>query len=262
MAEFFLKAVAGGVLLAIIAACLGSVVQWRRMAFFSDALAHSALLGISLSLLLGINLFIGLTAVVVLLGVLLHGSANQQLPADSILAMFAYLSLGGGTLLLQLSGSDIKWEELLFGDILALSNLQLVLLVGATGVIAVGLRILWPTLLAIAINDEVAAVEDRRSKYANLLFTVLLCIYVAVGVRLVGVLLLNALLVIPAAAARNVAGSPAQMLLFASGIGSISIIAGIGTTYFWDVQAAPACVLFAGVAFAMTWALRSLRLPN
>lgn len=259
MTSIVATAVLTGLLLAAIAGCLGSVVQWRRMAFFSDALAHSSLLGVGLSVIAGVNLLAGLAVVVALLVALLHFGDSRRLPPDSLLAMFAYLALAGGTVLLYSSGARVNWETLLFGSILAATPEQLYMVVGAAALIAVGFWLLWPALLAMAINPEVAAIEQAAGRRANLLFSLMLCLYVIVGVRLIGVLLLNALLVIPAAAAHNLARSPAQMVASACAIGCASILAGIGASFVWDVPAAPACVLFTGLAFGATWLARSVR---
>ena len=112
---------------------------------------------------------------------------------------------------------------------------------------------MWPTLVMMAVNDEIAKVEMRRKNLVNLVFLLLLCVYVTIGVRMVGVLLLNALLIIPAAAVRPLSTSPWLMVVLATILGMISITGGIAITFTWDVPAAPACVLLAGVAFIGIW---------
>lgn len=262
MGIIVMKTLAAGVMLAAIASCIGSVIQWRRMSFFSDALTHSALLGIGLSFMLGINLLVGLGAVLVLCVLMLHALGNHRLPVDSILALFAHLSLAGGVVLLYLSGNRIHWESLLFGNILALTNTDLLLLAGTAIALAIALAWLWPSLVAMAINSEVAAVEVKHRNLVNLAFLLLVCLYVAVGVRLVGVLLLNALLVIPAATARIMATSPTQMVVLAAVFGCASIVTGIAATFTWDVPAAPVCVLFAGLFFVLVLAYDNWRRPS
>lgn len=259
MPEIYIKALLAGVVLALLSAVLGCVVQWRRLAFFSDSLSHSALLGIGIALVLHLNIIIGLAMVVLLLIVLLHGGLEKKLPSDSLLAIFAHVSLAAGVVLIASTDSNVNWEHLLFGNILELTNRHLAILTVTTVIIGIAMHLMWSALVALAINEEVAEVEVPRAKFISVAFSLLLCLYVAVGVSLVGVLMLNALLILPAAIARNLVSTPLQMLGVAIVIGIFCLVAGVGSTIAWEIPAGPACVLIAGVIFAGVWAVSVIK---
>lgn len=259
MAELIARTVVAGVPFAIVAALLGSFIQWRKMAFFGDAMAHSALLGIGLSLLFGINHMVGVIAVLVLIALYLHLSEDSKLPADTRLSVSAHLSLAGGSLAIFFSGSRVHWESILFGNILSLTTAETAALLAVSLFIVATFAWLWPRLLLKSVNNEIASAEQDHMRLADLAFLILLSAFVAVGVRVVGVLLLSALLIIPAAAARPLARSPLFMVAIAAVIGSACILAGIGITFSFDVPMAPVCVLLAGLAYGISWTWSTLK---
>ena len=254
MGETIAKAIVAGVPLAVVAALLGTFIQWRRMAFFGDALSHSALLGIGLSLLLGINQYVGIVAVLALIATYLHSTSDSKLPADTRLAVSAHLSLALGSLAIYLSGSRIHWESILFGNILSLTRAEVAVLLVVAVAIAAAFWWLWPKLVLMAVNEEIATAELAHMKLANVAFLLMFCVFVAVGVQIVGVLLLNALLIIPAAAARPLTRSPALMVALAALIGIVCVLVGIGMTFTLDVPMGPVCIIAAGLAYGATWA--------
>ncbi len=258
MAETVAKALLAGVPLAIVAALLGSFIQWRRMAFFGDSLAHSALLGIGLSLLLGINHLVGVVAVLVLVAAYIHASEGSRVPSDTRLSVAANLSIAGGSLAIFLSGSRVQWEAILFGNILSLTRAEVAAMLAVAVAVGAAFAWLWPKLVLMAVNDEIATAELARMRLANIAFLLLFCAFVAVGVRLVGVLLLNALLIIPAAAARPLSASPAAMVALAAAIGAGCVAFGTWATFTVDVPMGPVTVLAAGAACAATWTWAAL----
>ena len=247
------KALLAGIPFALIAGALGSVVQWRRMAFVGDSMAHSAVLGFGLSLAFGINLALGLALVLVAFALNLHASRGRQLPTDSVMAVGAHLFLASGILAIYLSGARINWESILFGDILSLTWAEAWTLVAVTAATGAAFALLWPRLVLMAFSDDIAHAETRHARAVNLAFLLMLCAYVVVGVHTVGVLLLNALLIIPVSAARPLAHSPLQLVAIAASIGAACVLAGLAVTFAWDIPMAPACVLLAIGAYACTW---------
>ena len=258
MGQSIAKAIVAGLPLAIVAAMLGSFIQWRKMAFFGDALAHSALLGIGLSLMFGLNHMVGIVFVLVLIALYLHSTGDSKLPADTRLSVSAHLSLAGGSLAIYLSGSRINWEAILFGNILALTWAEVATLLVVLAAIATIYFFLWSKLVLMSVNSEIAGVEIARAKLVNITFLLLLCAFVAVGVSLVGVLLLNALLIIPTAAASLVTKSPAMMIIAGAVLGSLCVLLGIGMTFTIDVPVGPVSILLAGLAYGACWVIYAM----
>ncbi len=223
------------------------------MAYFGDTLAHSALLGVALGFVLHVNLTVGIFVICQLLAVLLFVSQFQrQLASDTMLGIFSHgaLSLGLVTLAFM---DDVRIDLVayLFGDILAIGNADLGWIFGAGGVALVGLLCIWKPLLAITIHEDLARVEGIPVDRINWLFLGLIALTVAVMMKVVGMLLVTALLIIPAATARRFAGNPEVMAVFAVVIGCLSVMLGLLGSFQYDTPSGPsivvaACLLFMG----------------
>ncbi|MDP1716512.1 MAG: metal ABC transporter permease, partial [Burkholderiales bacterium] len=161
MDEFVWRAFLGGVALAAIAGPLGSFVVWRRMAFFGDALAHSALLGVTFGFLLHIDLNLGIIVVCALLAVLLVVlQARTRLAADTLLGIFAHSSLSIGLVVISfMDRLRVDLFSYLFGDILAVTRIDLLWIYGGTAVVLTVLIFLWRPLLSATVHEELARVE-------------------------------------------------------------------------------------------------------
>ncbi|HEX9489381.1 MAG TPA: metal ABC transporter permease, partial [Stellaceae bacterium] len=232
MDDFVWRAVLGGLGLAAVAGPLGSFVVWRRMAFFGDALAHSALLGIAIGFLLKIDLTLGVVAVCVLLALLLMVVQRQtHLPGDTILGIFAHSSLAFGLVVVSfLDRLRVDLISFLFGDILAITPLDLAWIYGGGAVILLALARLWQPMLSLTVHEDLARVEGVPADKARLAFVLLLALVIAIAMKIVGVLLITALLIVPAAAARNFARSPEQMALLAAVLGAVAVAAGMSAS--------------------------------
>lgn len=258
MDEFVWRALLGGLGLAAVAGPLGSFVVWRRMAFFGDALAHSALLGIALGFLFRIDLTVGVVGVCVLLALLLTVLQRQtRLPGDTILGIFAHSSLAFGLVVVSfMDRLRVDLISFLFGDILAVSPLDLAWIYGA-GVAVLGvLAWLWQPLLNLTVHEDLARVEGVAAEGVRLAFVLLLAIVVAIAMKIVGVLLITALLIVPAAAARNFARSPEQMAVLAALAGAVAVAAGLAASLAFDTPSGPSIVAAAAVLFALSVATR------
>ena len=252
MDDFLLRALLAGLGVALAAGPLGCFVVWRRMAYFGDALAHSALLGVALAAALQVNLLLGVVVFSLLLAAGLVALERQRLLAtDTLLGILAHGGLALG--LIALSFMDtvrIDLLSLLFGDILAATRADLAL-IGLMLVVVLGvLAGLWRPLLASTVQAELAAVEGVRVGAARLAFTLLLAAVVGVGMKVVGVMLIVALLIVPAAAARRLARTPEQMAAGASALGAASVALGLWSSLTWDVPSGPAIVTAAIALFA------------
>ncbi len=251
MDDFLIRALLGGIGVALVAGPLGAFVVWRRMAYFGAAMAHSALLGVALGLLLEVDLT--LAVIVVCVGLALAVVAMRQwktLATDTVLGILAHGALACGLVAIAFQDNlRVDLLSYLFGDILAVSRGDLAWIFGGGVVVLAVVGIIWRPLLSATVNEELARVEGVPVARVRLVFTVLLAVVIAVGLKVVGLLLIASLLIIPAAAARRLAVTPEEMALGASGIGCLSVAGGLYGSMTWDAPAGPAIVVAAVILF-------------
>ena len=253
MDDFLLRALLGGLGVALVAGPFGSFVVWRRLAYFGDTLAHSALLGVALGFLLHINLTLGIFLICQMLAILLFVSQYQrQLASDTLLGIFSHGALSLGLVALAfMDNVRIDLVSYLFGDILAIGYSDLFWIYGAGGVALLGLIWIWKPLLSITIHEDLARVEGIPVDRINWLFLGLIALIVAIMMKVVGMLLVTALLIIPAATARRFANTPESMALIAMLIGGVSVGLGLLGSFQYDTPSGPTivvagCILFIG----------------
>lgn len=251
--ELFWPALAGGLLVAVLAGPLGSLLVWRRLAWFGDSLAHAALLGVGLSLLLSIPGSLGIAAVCLLVALLLGLLLRQpELASDTLLTILSTTSLSLGLIAVSLSDVRVDLMAYLFGDLLSMEAGDLPwLLAGSTAVLGL-LGWQWRNLVLASINEEMAAVDGVPVQRLRLLLLALLALVVTAAMKVVGVLLITALLVIPAAAARRLSRTPEQMAVLASLTGMLAVCAGLGSSLQWDLPLGPAIVVAAATLFLLS----------
>lgn len=249
--EFFLRALLGGIGVALIAGPLGCFVVWRRMAYFGDALAHSALLGVALGFLLSIEPALGvLVAGAVLAVAFTFLQKQQRFAADTVLGLLAHSALALGLVVLGfLDQLRIDLMGYLFGDVLALSWNDVTLIYLGAGIVLAGLLIIWRRLLAVTVDPELAQADGIHPLTIRLLFSLLLAVVIALAMQVVGVLLITALLIIPAAAARRFSSTPEQMAVLAAGAGALSVALGLGGSFSFDTASGPSIVVAALLLF-------------
>ena len=251
MDEFLLRALLAGLAVALVTGSLGTFVVWRRMAYFGDTLAHSALLGVSLGVLFELNLNLAITLVCLLLALALVALQNQRaLATDTLLGILSHSSLALGLVAVSFAENvRIDLMGYLFGDILAVGRTDLVW-IGLTAVIALGLLLLlWRPLLAMTVHEELAQVEGVRVARTRLLFMLLIALVIATAMKVIGILLITSLLIIPAATARHYVRTPEQMALLAAAIGMLAVGGGLYGSWHWDLPAGPAIVVTAAMMF-------------
>jgi zinc transport system permease protein len=261
MDEFFWRAVLAGVGLAAIAGPLGSFVVWRRMAFFGDALAHSALLGVALGFLLHVEVNIAIATLCAIFAMVLTAMlARARLAPDTLLSICAFTALSVGLVAISFV-EDVRVDLIgyLFGDILAVGRADLAWIWGGAVAGLALLAFLWRPLLSVTVHADLAAVEGVNVGAMRLAFVLLLAVLVAVAMKIVGVLLVTALLVMPAAAARRFARSPESMAAIASGIGAFASVAGLLASVEFDTPSGPAVVVAAACVFAFSLVLPQRR---
>jgi zinc transport system permease protein len=254
MYDFIWQAFFAGLALVLVSGVLGSLIIWRRMAYFGDTLSHSALLGVAMGFLLGVNLSLTTILVCILVALLMLWIQQQkQLGQDTLLGVLAHASLAWGMLALSfLEGVRVDLMAYLFGDILAVSLTQLWIIWSMTLLILVSLIWLWRPLLALAVDESLARVEGVPVGLVSVVYLLLLALLVAIAMHIVGMLLMTAMLIIPAAAARPFARTPEQMVLLASLIGLFALCAGLLISLQWDTPTGPSIVASATVLFTLS----------
>ncbi len=255
MDDFLLYALLGGVGVALAAGPLGCVVVWRKMAYFGAALSHSALLGVALGILLDISVTLAVLVFSLLLASLLALLERQRILAmDTLLGIIAHGALAIGLLVVaMLENRRIDLMGYLFGDVLAISLPDVVLIYILLGVVLVVLKLIWRDLLAITVSEELAAAEGVAVERVKLVFVLLVAAVIAVGMKIVGVLLIISMLIIPVAAARVFARDPEQMAIGAIIIGILSVMIGLFASLQWDVPAGPVIVVASTFVFAVAY---------
>ena len=252
--DFFVRALVAGVGVALVASPLGCFIVWRRLAYFGDTLSHAALFGVALALLLESNITITVFGVSVFIAVaLMFLQKRATLSADSLLGLLAHSALALGLVTLAfMTWVRVDLMGFLFGDVLSVSvNDITVIYVGGAFVIGV-MVFIWRPLFAATVNRELAEAEGVNPDRDDVVFMLLKAGVVAMAMKIVGVLLMTALLIIPAAAARRFATGPEQMAVLAALIGSASVFAGLFGSLEWDTPSGPSIVVAALLFFIVS----------
>ena len=253
MWELLWPAWLAGSLLALVAAPLGCLLVWRRLAYFGDSLSHATLLGVALSLWLHIPVWGGLVAVCVMIALILASLlAKRQLPSDALLMAVSTTTLSAG--LIAISKMDEVRVDLLsylFGDLLSISSTDLPLLLASLGLVLVCLAYFWRDLLLTTIDEELAFVEGLPVTKLRLLLLILLALVVTVAMKAVGSLLITALLVIPSLVARPLVNTPTQMVLLAAMTGVTAVSGGLLSSFYWDTPVGASIVVTAALLFVL-----------
>ena len=254
MEDFVLRALGGGIGAALAAGPVGCFVVWRRMAYFGAALAHAVLLGVALGFLLDIEPMVAVFAICLLLaGSLVLLERQRFISVDALLGVLAHAVFAAGLVVVAfMERLRVDLIGYLFGDILSVGVADLWLIFGTAAIVTAALAWQWRNLLAVAVNQDLAAAEGVPVERVRLLLLFLLAAVIAVGMKIVGMLLVVALVIVPAAAARRMVATPEQMAVASTVIGVASVAAGLFASLEWDVPAGPAIVLAASGVFAVS----------
>jgi len=258
MPNFLLYALLAGLGVALVAGPLGCFVVWRRMAYFGDTLAHSALLGVSIGVLLGINISITVTAIPMLIALgLVYLEQRGILSLDTLLGILSHSALATGLVLISLL-PDVRIDlmSLLFGDLLSVTKNDLWVIYAVAGTVIALLLWLWKPLINITVHEELASVEGVKTSAVRTALMLITALVIAIAMKIVGVLLITALLIIPAATARRVSSTPEQMAVMASLIAMLTVMMGLAMSYYSDTQAGPSVVVCAALLFTLSLAFR------
>ena len=261
LGDFLWRAVIASFGVVLVAGPLGCFIVWRRMAYFGDSLAHTALLGVALGIVLGINLTVGIVAAAVTLAlVLVLLQQQRRLASDTLLGIIAHSGLALGLVVLSFF-DDVRVDLLayLFGDILAVSTADIAWIYGG-GLFALAVLLaIWRPLLSVTIQEDLARAEGVPVLAVRLAFVLLIAIVIAIAMKVVGILLITSLLIIPAATARRFARTPEQMALLAVAAGMLAVGFGLFGSLRWDTPSGPSVVVAAMLLFALSQASLLLR---
>ena len=252
--DFFIRALLAGIGLALTTGPLGCFVVWRRMAYFGDTMAHSALLGVALSLLLDFNLLVSVFVVAAVISLLLLLLQRRgTLSTDALLGILSHATLAIGLVLVSfMTWVRIDLVGFLFGDILAVSAADVQIVWGGGILVLFAIVYLWRPLLASTVNAELAEAEGLEPEKARVAFMLLMALVIAIAMKVVGILLITSLLIIPAATARRFSASPEIMAVLASLIGALAVVGGLYGSLHFDTPSGPSIVVAALGLFVLS----------
>jgi zinc transport system permease protein len=251
--DFLVRAGLAAVGLSLATGPLGAFVVWRRMAYFGDATAHAAVLGVALALATDLPIGFGTLVVALAMAVTVAGLSARGWAMDTTLGVLAHSALAFGLVAVSFFPAvRTNLSAYLFGDILAVSRADLGLVwLGALGVAALMIW-RWQALLTTTLSEDLAHAAGLRPDRERLVLVVALAVVVAVALKVVGALLIAALLIIPAATARGIARTPEAMALGAVAIGAVSGLGGLGLSLWQDTPTGPSIIVVAAVLFALS----------
>lgn len=258
--DFMVRAGLAGVGVAVASGPLGCFVVWRRMAYFGDATAHAAILGVALSLALSISVFIGVLAAALAMAVVVSMLDGRGYAMDTLLGVTAHAGLAFGLVAISLlPGVRVDLMGYLFGDILAVNRADLALIWGGAALVLALLAWRWQALLTATLDPDLASSSGIDPRREQLVLTLALAIVVAVAIKVVGAILIVAMLIVPAAAARAVARTPEDMAKAAVGLGVAAALGGLGLSYIMDTPTGPTIVCVSISLFALLNIVARLR---
>jgi len=255
--DFLVRSVIAGLIMVVIAAPMGCLMVWQRLAFLSDTLGHAAVMGVGLGLLLEVTPVFGVLAVALLIVFSLNrvNSFNSAL-SETTLAIISHTGLAGGIILVGLLPAQaVNLEAILFGDLLATTLADLTRLLITTAVLLLLLLHHWRSFVAVSVSREIAQAEGIEVRKVQLLMYIMIALLVAVMMKVMGVLLIAAMLVIPTSSARLFSRSPEQMVAVSALYGLGALAGGISSSFHFDWQTGPAIVVSATLLLLITLAI-------
>ena len=252
--DFFIRALFAGIGIAFVTGPLGCFVVWRRLSYFGDTLAHSALLGVTMAYTLDLNIAISvilISSVIALILIQLQKKTN--LPGDALLGLLAHSSLAVGLVVIGFL-TFIRFDimGLLFGDILAVTTDDLLIIWTGGALILLVLKLIWKPLFASTVNYELAEAEGLNPDRAKAIFTILMAAVIAISIKMVGLLLITGMLIIPAAMARNISDSPQKMVIFSIIGGLLSVVLGLYSSLEFNTSSGPSIIAASLVLFILS----------
>lgn len=250
--DFMMRAALAGVGMALAAGPLGCFVVWRRMAYFGDATAHAAVLGVAIALGFALPIFWGVLGIALLMGLLVAALSVRGHAMDTVLGVLAHSALALGLVAVSfLPNVRVDLSAYLFGDILTVSKIELAFIWGGALTVLGLLAWRWSALLTSTLSDDLAKASGIDPSRERLVLILAMALVVAVAIKTVGALLITAMLIIPAAAARNLVQTPEVMAVCAVVLGIVAALGGLWGSFVFDTPAGPSIVVVASLIFVI-----------
>ena len=260
--DFLWRSALAGIALALASGPLGCFVVWRRMAYFGDATAHAAILGVALSLAFSISVFIGVMVAALAMAFMILSLSGRMFAVDTLLGVAAHGALALGLVAITfIPGVRVDLSAYLFGDILAVGRIDLLVICMGSALVLLVLWLRWERLLLLTLNVDLTAARGVDTRRESMILVGILAVLVAVAIKIVGALLITAMLIIPAAAARPISRTPEWMAGVAVTAAVIAVVGGLSASFYWDTPTGPSIVVVASVLFAAA-TLLTIRRPK
>jgi zinc transport system permease protein len=255
---FFLRALLASLGLAVVAAPLGCFVVWQRMAYFGETVAQAGLIGVALGLALQMDVTWGVLIVALAVAALLLWFGRQKLVGmDSVLGLLHHAALAAGVIATSMiKGAPVDLTGFLFGDVFAVTSTDVAVIFAGGAIVLALVAWLWQPLLRLAVHEDLAAAEGVDREMVRTVFIVLLAVVIAVAMKIVGILLVMAFLVVPAVAARPLSGTPERMVVLTALIAAASVVFGLWLSAALDSPGGPSIVLIMSLlaGMSLSWA--------
>lgn len=240
---FFIKALIAGIGVAFATSLIGVFVLWKKMAYFGDAISHSAIFGLGVATVMAVNPFYGIIFCALVFCFLLFFLSKQNLySSDTIIGISSCSLLAFGMILIALFPTNINLENYLFGDLIVLANGDIAVIYLIAALVVLSLIFYFKPLLLSAINKDLAKISGVDVSKLELKFLLLTALVVASLVKIVGIFLITSMMIMPAAIARNFSKTPIQMLFISLLCSVITIIAGLFCALFFDLPTSPSII--------------------
>jgi len=259
--DFMKRAFLALIFIAPACAAMGVLVINFRMAFFSDAISHSAFTGVALGLLLGVNPMLTLVALGLLVGFgVTRIKEKSDLPTDTIIAVVFSIAVAFGIVIISARrGLSRTLEAFLYGNVLAVGETEVVMMAALLVAVSVFMALSYNKLFLIGINEDLAQTSGIKIRLYNYCFAAFLALVVTISIRVIGILLVTAMLIVPAASARNVAKNAGTIFWYSVVVSVVSAVAGLAASFKLDTATGAMVILVAGIFFAMTYPVRIWR---
>lgn len=257
---FMRNALLAIILVSPIFAILGTMIVNKKMAFFSDALGHSALTGIAIGILLGVtNMNISMIIFAIIFALLLNYVKNKtSYGADTIISVFSSIAIALGLAILAKSGDFNKYSSYLVGDILSITTRELVYLAIAFVLVLIFWTTMFNKINAASLNTMLAKSKNINVRAIDNIFSILIAIMVMLSIRWIGILLINSMMILPAASSRNIAKDMRNYHGYSIVFGLLAGIIGLIISYYTSVPTGPMIVIILGLIYFLTLGIKKL----
>lgn len=246
------------ILISPIFAILGTMIVNNKMAFFSDALGHSALTGIAIGMLFGLgNVNLSMIIFAIIFAILLNMVKHKTTyGADTIISVFSSIAIALGLAMLSKSGNFTKYSSYLVGDILSITTNEIIYLFIAFVLTLIFWKFFFNKLNCVSINQTLAKSKGINAQVIDNIFVVIIAVIVMISIRWIGILLINSLLILPAASSRNISNNMRSYHAFSIAFSFFSGITGLVISYYCDMPTGPTIVIISGIIYFISFALK------